>query len=324
MEAVTRGTAGPATGPVRGRRADDVLSPEAVAALDDLELAARVVVEGLRAGAQRSPFHGVGAEFEQHRPYRLGDDLRHVDWKAYGRSDRLYTRQFREATNLSVMLVLDTSASMDWPREGVTKFRMAVVIAAALAWLVAGQGNAVGLFAMDGGRPAYLPPRANRVHLRALLARLARLAPAGTWRPDVAIQRAADRLARRGMLVVLSDFYDAEAETQRALRQVAHRGHDVTLLQLLAPAERALPFTGQREVRDLETGERRVVDAAVAGAAYRAAVEAFVARTRRAAVSAGMDYALIATDVPPSRALRDWLVRRGAGLPAPASGPTPP
>src|SRR5262244_1355969 len=119
------------------------LSPAVVAAIDDLELAARIVVEGLRTGGHRSPFHGYSTEFRQHRPYRFGDDLKHLDWKLFARSDRLYTRQFRETTNLSVMLALDSSASMDFP-SGVTKFRYGQIIAAALAYLVAEQGHAVG------------------------------------------------------------------------------------------------------------------------------------------------------------------------------------
>lgn len=118
----------------------EALSPTLIAAIDDLELAARLVVEGLRVGAHRSPFHGAGAEFHQHRPYRIGDDLKHLDWKLYARSNRLYTRQFRETTNVAVMLVLDTSASMGFPEDTArSKLRYAVLIAAALAWLAVDQ-----------------------------------------------------------------------------------------------------------------------------------------------------------------------------------------
>src|SRR6478609_8704577 len=133
------------------------LSPAVVAAIDDLELAARIVVEGLRTGGHRSPFHGYSTEFRQHRPYRIGDDLKHLDWKLFARSDRLYTRQFRETTNLSVLFVVDASASMDYPASGVSKFRYAQVVTAALAHLASTDGHAVGLMAMEGDRLAYLP-----------------------------------------------------------------------------------------------------------------------------------------------------------------------
>src|SRR5438309_2247997 len=150
------------------------LDARVVAAIDDLELAARLVVEGMRTGGHRSPFHGFSTEFRQHRPYRAGDDLKHLDWKVFARSDRLYTRQFRETTNMSVLLALDTSASMDFP-GGVSKFRYAQVIAAALAYLVSEQGHGVGLMTMSGGRLTYVPARGGRVHLRSLLARIDRL-----------------------------------------------------------------------------------------------------------------------------------------------------
>src|SRR5215510_12083500 len=129
------------------------LSPAVVAATQDLELAARLVVEGLRTGGNRSPFHGYSTEFRQHRSYRAGDDLKHLDWKVFARTDRLYTRQFRETTNLSLMLVLDTSASMAFPEGDATlsKFRYGSIVAAALAYLAAEQGNAVGLMTMVNG-----------------------------------------------------------------------------------------------------------------------------------------------------------------------------
>ncbi len=207
------------------------LNADVVAAIDDLELAARIVVEGLRTGGHRSPFHGYSTEFRQHRPYRIGDDLKHLDWKLFARSDRLYTRQFRETTNLSVLFVVDTSASMDYPAGGVTKFRYAQIVTAALAHLASTEGHAVGLMAMESGRLAYLPARGGRVHLRALLARLDRLKPSGSWDAPQTIARSAQLLARRGVIVVASDFYDAEDATRRELRRVAQRGRDAALLQ---------------------------------------------------------------------------------------------
>src|SRR5689334_2261575 len=146
------------------------LSASVVAAIDDLELAARLVVEGLRAGSHRSPFHGYSSEFQQHRPYRAGDDLKYLDWKLLARTDRLYTRQFRETTSMSVMLVLDGSASMAFPETGLSKWRYAAIAAAALAHMVVSQGDAVGLLAMTGNRMTYLPAKGGRPHLRSLIA----------------------------------------------------------------------------------------------------------------------------------------------------------
>jgi uncharacterized protein (DUF58 family) len=294
------------------------LSPSVVAAIDDLELAARLVVEGLRVGGHRSPFHGYGAEFQQHRPYRAGDDLKYLDWKVYARSNRLYTRQFRETTNVAVMIVLDTSGSMAYPPTGLSKFRYASIAAASLAYLASEQGNAVGLMSMTGDEMVYLPARSGRVHLRSLIARIDTLQPSGVWQPAVVIARAAELLQRRGLLMVLSDFYDDESATQRELRHVVQRGHDVAMLQIIADEERALQFTGQVELQDLESGVRQLIEPSTAAAAYRDAVTQFLDRCRSFAQHEGIDYGLLTTSEPPERALRDYLVRRSARQSSPS------
>ena len=298
-----------------------VLTPSTVAAIDDLELAARLIVEGARSGGHRSPFHGFTAEFSQHRPYRPGDDLKYLDWKLLGRSDRLYSRQFRETTSLSVMLVLDASASMRFPddRDAVSKFRYATLITSALAYLVVSQGDSVGCITMQDGRFAYLPARGGRPHLRAVLANISRIEPRGAWSLDLALTRGADLLKRRGVLLVVSDFYDASDATFRDLRRVARRGHDVALLQVLSKPELDFPYQASVEFEDLESGERRVIDAGTTAREYRSGVGAFLTRCRRDAHRDGHDYALMRTDTPPERALRSYLIRRTS-----AADPTAP
>lgn len=288
------------------------LSADVVAAIDDLELAARIVVEGMRTGGHRSPFHGFTTEFRQHRPYRAGDDLKYLDWKLYARSDRLYTRQFRETTNLAVLLALDTSASMDYPAGSISKFRYGQIVVAALAHLASEQGHAVGLITAEGDRLAYVAPRGGRVHLRSMLARIDQLGPAGRWNGPKVIARGARLLHRRGVVIVVSDFYDTEDETRRELRHVVQRGHDVAMLHLLSPAELALPFSDHLEVEDAETGERRLVDAVGVRDTYAAAVDAFLDRWRAGAARDGVDYALLRTDAPPATALREYLIKRAA------------
>ena len=288
------------------------LSADVVAAIDDLELAARIVVEGLRTGGHRSPFHGYSTEFRQHRPYRTGDDLKHLDWKLFARSDRLYTRQFRETTNLSVLIALDTSASMNYPAHGVSKFRYGQIAAAALAYLVSEQGHAVGLMTMEDGRLSYVPARGGRVHLRSLIARIDRLSIGGEWDGPQVIARGAQLLQRRGVVVVASDFYDAEAETRRALRRVAQRGHDVAMLHLLSPDELTLPFSGHVEIEDLESGEQQLLDVASAREHYQVAIDAFLDRCRAGALRDGVDYAMLRTDIAPDAALRNYLLKRSA------------
>lgn len=288
------------------------LSASVVAAIEDLELAARVVVEGMRAGGHRSPFHGVSAEFQQHRPYRAGDDLKHLDWKLLARTDRLYTRQFREATNMSALLILDTSGSMAFPETGVSRFRYSQVVAAALAHLIVTAGDTVGLLALREEGMDYLPARSGRTHLRVLTARIGSFEPSGEWSPADAISRGGELLRRRGLVVVISDFYDQEEETRAALRRVARRGHDVAMIQLTSREETEFPFQGELEFEDLETGRRRRIHATAAGDAVRSSVAAFHRRSRDEALRDGIDHVLMATDEPPSTALRRFLLRRQA------------
>jgi uncharacterized protein (DUF58 family) len=213
---------------------------------------------------------------------------------------------------MSAMIVLDASASMAFPEEGLSKFRYASIVAAALAYLIATQGDAIGLMTMANGRLSYLPARAGRPHLRSLIARLDRIEPGGAWDAERTISRGAELLKRRGVLIVISDFYDAEEATRREMRRVARRGHDVSMLQVTSAEERTFPYTGSLEVEDLESGARKLVDAAAVEARYRAAVRDFLERCRTLANRDGIDYALMSTDMAPERVLRDYLLRRGA------------
>jgi uncharacterized protein (DUF58 family) len=285
--------------------APDATRPELLASVADLELVARIIVEGLVSGLHRSPFHGYSAEFSQYRHYRPGDDLKYVDWKLVARTDRVYTKQFRETTNMAASIVLDTSASMDFPAS-LSKFRYGVITAAALAHLISSQGDAIGLQAGD----RFIAPRAGRHHVRGLLAALTGLEPRGTWSGADTIRRAAERLKRRGVLLVLSDFYDDEERTFAELRRAARMGHEVVVLQILSRDEIELPYRRDLEFTDLETGERLAINAGIAGRDYRDAVAAFLERWHARAGAEGFQYSLIVTDTPPERALRNFLLAR--------------
>jgi uncharacterized protein (DUF58 family) len=292
-----------------------LLDPAVVGAIDDLELAARLIVEGARSGQHRSPFHGFSNEFSQYRAYRPGDDLKYLDWKVLARTDRLYTRQFRETTNMSVVLVVDTSASMHYPPASasgaLSKFRYAILMAAALAHLIIKGGDAVGLMTMQGEKLVYVPARGGRGHLRVLLAQLEQLTPTAQWDPARVLARAADLLRRRGVILAISDFYDEEEATRVELRRVARRGHDVAVLQVVSRDEVDLPFTSDVEFEDLESGARVVVDARAARGVYRDQMAAFLEAWRTGARRDGLDYTLVTTDEKPSEALRAYLLKRG-------------
>jgi len=284
--------------------------PEVLAKIADLELVARIVVEGLVSGLHRSPFHGYSAEFSQYRHYRPGDDLKYVDWKLFARTDRIYTKQYRETTNVLAQVAVDASASMAYQGRGpISKIAYARLVAAALSHLISTQGDAVGLVTFDDGLRAYLPPRGGRLHLRRILLSLRTLEASGGTACGDGLRRAIDLLKRRGLLLLVSDLYD-EGESVAAERRRAVRiGHEVALFHVLAPDELALPFGADVELEDLETG-RRVITGAAARKTYHENFARFLERWRTTCAGYGIDYHRITTDMPLDGALRDYLRRR--------------
>ena len=288
-----------------------MLDPVALSAIADLELVSRRVVDGTISGLHRSPFHGYSAEFSQYRHYRPGDDLKYIDWKLFARTDRLYTKQFRETTNLLCSIALDASASMNYASAGgVTKFQYARLLAASIANLVSRQGDAVGLVTFADGLKAYLPSRGGQVHLRSLLLTLEKAEPSGTTGTGAALARNLELLKRRGLLVLISDLYDEAPEVEQALKRAAHAGHEVILFHVLTRDEVELPFRGDVEIEDAETGATVLTN----GSAYLAQMSEFLERWRSRSTAYGLDYVRVFTDTPLDAALRGYLRRRTLGV----------
>jgi uncharacterized protein (DUF58 family) len=290
-----------------------MLAPELLNSISDLELVARVTVDGTVSGLHRSPFHGYSAEFSQYRHYRPGDDLKYVDWKLFARTDRIYTKQYRETTNLLAQIAVDASASMGFRgRTGVSKLDYARLIAAALAHLIAGQGDAIGLVVFDETLRQYIPSRTGQPHLRRLLVALAKMQASGATSAASALRRAIDLLRRRGLLVVVSDLYDEGEAVEAELKKAVRMGHEIAVFHVLTPDEVQFPFGGDVELEDLESG-RRVLASAASGAEYRRRFDEFLERWRTRCASYGIDYTPVRTDRPLDEPLRGYLLRRAEG-----------
>jgi uncharacterized protein (DUF58 family) len=290
-----------------------LLDPQLLSSIADLELVARVTVDGTVAGLHRSPFHGYSAEFTQYRHYRPGDDLKYIDWKLLARTDRVYTKQYLETTNLLAQLVVDASASMGFSgRNGVSKLDYARLAAAALAHLSVRQGDAAGLVVFDDRVREYLPSRPGQPHLRRLLVTLSKVRASGETRPATPLRRAADLLKRRGSLIVFSDLYDEDIATEAELRRAARIGHDVTVFHVLTPEEIDFGYGGDVEFEDLESHRTLLANAPAARDAYRAEFAAFLERWRTRCASYGIDYTRLTTDMPLDSALREYLFKRTA------------
>lgn len=288
-----------------------MLSPAVLSSISDLEFVARVTVEGALSGLHRSPFHGYSAEFSQYRHYRPGDDFKYIDWKLFARTDRIYTKQFRETTNMRMQLVVDASASMGFrDAAGVSKLEYARTLAAALGHLVAGQGDACGLTIYDEELRTYLGSRPGRSHLRALLVALSKASASGGTSSGPALRRAVDLLRGRGALIFFSDLYEDSDAIEAELKRAARIGHDVSVFHILTPEEVEWPWRGEIEVEDSETGQR-VLTSSTGAAEYRARMDAFVRGWRERCTSANIVYVATRTNVLPAHTLREYLLRRG-------------
>ena len=289
------------------------MTPEVLSAIHDLELVARVTVEGALSGLHRSPFHGYSAEFSQYRHYRPGDDFKYIDWKLFARTDRVYTKQFRETTNVRLQIVLDASASMGFAGEGaVSKIGYARILAGALAHLVASQGDAAGVTVFDDRIRTYVGSRPGRSHLRALLTTLANTTASGGTSAVPALRRAVDLLRNRGLVVVISDLYEEDGALEAELKRAARMGHDVSVFHVLTREELEWRFDGEVEVEDSESGRRVLVSPAAADG-YRARLDAFVRGWRDRCIAENIVYVLARTTDPPAHVLREYLLQRSAG-----------
>ncbi len=295
------------------RERADLLDPTELDALGGLELIARAVVTGFISGLHASPSRGFSVEFAEHRAYRPGDDLRFVDWKMYGRSDRYYLKQYEEETNLAAQLCLDVSRSMDWrSRETglLTKLEYATRLAASLTLLQIRQGDLAGLICFAERVLGRTPPRGTLAHWTQLVQQLAHQ-PAGQLSlAEAALEEVAARGRRRGLVVLVSDLLVDEAATRRTLKKLRHQGHEVLVFHVLDPGELELPSAGDAVFVDPETGEEVAARSADLRTEYREAVAAALDEWRRVCGSNGVDYHVIATDQPLALCLSEYLYTR--------------
>jgi uncharacterized protein (DUF58 family) len=287
------------------------LDPAVLARIGSLELKARTVVEGVLSGLHRSPRRGFSVEFAEYRQYLPGDALATIDWKVYARTDRHVVKKFEEETNLDCHLLVDVSGSMAYGSHVVTKRDYACYLAASLAFLMHRQRDAVGLIAFDEAIVQRVAPSARAGHLRTVLLAIERL-PAGA-RTNVAKPLAdlAKVLAKRGLVVVISDLLDDPASVIRGLRQFRQRGTDVVVFQVLDPQELTFRFDDAARFRDVESAHEVFADPAAVRGRYLQAVAGMTDTYRRELGGAGIDYHLLDTSRPLDLALTSYLNARG-------------
>jgi uncharacterized protein (DUF58 family) len=289
-----------------------LLNPAELERFGDLLVFARSTVEGYFAGKHKSPFRGSSVEFADYKEYIPGDDPKRIDWRAYGRSRRLFVRQFEAETDMSVYLLVDVSASMDYASAGSqSKFLLAARIAAALAYLMIHQGDKIALVLFSEELKQFLPPGGTRRHLHHIIRELESVQPAFGTGIANALSECDPLFKRRGKLVVLSDFWDDTAQTFEALSRFLHRKFEILLLHVAHPHEMDLPDVAMARFHDLETHEEIEVEPEEIRAAYRDASRQRSAALAREANSRGITYALVDSSRPYLDAIEAYLGFRG-------------
>jgi len=286
--------------------------PQVLASISNLYLRARWVVEGIMSGVHRSRAKGFSVEFEEHREYSPGDEIRRIDWKALGKFDRYFIKEYEDETNLRAYLLLDTSGSMDYAFNGVTKFDYGCTLAASLAYLILKQQDAAGLVTFSNRIESFIPPKAKRDYLTQILHALENRGPGGETNVSRILEEIAGQIKRRGLVILVSDLLDDPEPILKGLRLFRFKGNDVIVFHLLDQAELDLPFDGNILFEDLEQANLKVVaDPRAIRKTYQEVVREFVSEMRKQCRDNAIDYQLISTSTPLDQALASYLSWRG-------------
>ncbi len=289
-----------------------ILEAEDITSLQSLQLFARTVVEGFTTGQHASPHKGFSVEFRQHRPYVQGDDIRRLDWKIFGRADRFYIREFDEETNLRATLVLDASGSMNYRgQKGVLKFDYARKLAAAMAYLLMSQQDAVGLVTFDTKIRDFIPNQTRITHLHHMLETMIKTQPGKDTTLAPVLESLAQRLKRRGLVILISDFFDDAASILKAIGVLRKKGHEVIAMQLWDRDELEFPFGQWSRFENLENAEDSLLlDPAAVRQRYLEVLKTFQGHLKEGFRKHQVDYLSLPTDESHAAALRSYLALR--------------
>ncbi len=288
-----------------------LLDPAIVAKLKTLELKAGTVVEGFMVGYHKSPYHGFSVEFSQHRPYMQGDSIRNIDWKVYAKSEKYYIKQYEEETNLIAHVVLDSSKSMDYKHEGaITKFEYSKILAASLINLLLRQQDAVGLVLYADNIKNYIRPKSQTTYLRTLLAEIEKTKAENVTKTSVSLNMIADKMKKRGLVIVISDFFDDINSVLASLKKFQFKKSEVIIFHVLDPIEKNFSFNRDSIFVDMETGEELTTQPVQIQKAYVDAMKEYLSTFKNGCNKYGFDYNLIDTTTPFDLALMSFFKKR--------------
>ncbi|MCK5032862.1 MAG: DUF58 domain-containing protein [Calditrichia bacterium] len=269
-----------------------------------------MIVEGFIIGLHKSPFHGFSVEFSQHRPYNPGDSLKYIDWKIFGRTDRFYIKQFEEETNLKATILLDVSNSMSYSSGKISKLEYGKYLAASLTYMMLMQRDAVGMTLFDSKIKQYLPPRSVTSYLQPILKQLEIIQPGADTDISQVLHEIADRIKRRGLIILISDLLDEPEKVLSSLRHFRHNKHEVLLFHILDPLELSFKFEGDIQFEDLESGENIRTFPWYIQNEYKNEINEFINYYKKNCLENRIDYQLVETSTSFDNALIEYLVKR--------------
>jgi uncharacterized protein (DUF58 family) len=288
------------------------MDPVVLGRIGNLELVSRAVVDGFINGLHKAPYFGASVDFAEHRGYVPGDDVRRMDWRVWARTDRLYIKEYEAESNMNFSVLLDMSKSMDYGSRGITKFDYARIVGACVTNLVHHQRDRVGFAAFDDDVVEFIPPSAK--HMESVLHVMERLKPGKPGSLKAPLHKLAEHFGRRGILVLISDFYEDPDAVVEAVAPLRFRGNDIIVFHILDPSELEFGFADASPFEDIETGEQMPVVPEAFRAEYRSLVAAHIEGLRKAFSKVRVDYTMLDTSKPIDHALFHYLSGRSRSM----------
>ena len=286
------------------------LDPEILSKLDNMQLIAKFAVEGFIVGLHKSPYHGFSVEFAEHRPYMQGDEIKNIDWKLFGKTDRYYVKEYEEETNLKAYIIMDKSGSMNYTSANITKFEYGSMLTASLAYLMLKQQDATGLSLLDKKISAYLPPIAKKSHLDLILKTLQTTKCSGETAISPLLHEIAEKIKKIGLVILISDLYDEPDKILSALKHFRYQGHEVIVFHILDKNEIEFDFHRKTKFLDMENNQSLITESQHIRQSYKKSMNKFLDYIKTECLKNNIDYKLLTTDKPLSLGLIEYLNKR--------------
>ena len=286
------------------------LSHEIISKLDNLYIKAKKVVEGFIVGLHKSPYHGFSVEFSDHRAYGPGDEVRHIDWKLWGKTDRFYIKRYEEETNLKAHILIDQSNSMAYTSHKINKLEYAKILAASLSYMLIKNQDAVGFYMFDDGIKKIIAPRSTKSHLNILLSAMDKLKPQQNTNIAKAIHQCAEKTNKKGLIILISDLMDEEQSILKGLKHFLYKGHEIIIFHILDPQEIKFDFKERVRFKDLESSQEIMTDPRQLKKTYRKKINEFINFYKTQCRQNKIDYVPIITNQTLDLALSEYLLKR--------------